>query len=73
MTILSGLVSMVLILALHILGPLFFVVGILCIHIWGRKVRGIVLCAVGLVLMILTNHLAIWIMEKQKEEIKQSL
>ncbi len=69
LTIVSGILAMIGVIALSVVGPLFFLVGILCIHIWGRRVRGIILCALGLVLMILSNHLTIRIMEKQKDEL----
>ena len=69
LTIVSGILAMIGVIALSVAGPLFFLVGILCIHIWGRRVRGIILCALGLVLMILSNHLTIRIMEKQKDEL----
>ena len=69
MTILLAMLSIIGILILSIAGPLFFLVGILCIYIWMRPVRGIVLCAIGLVLMVLASQIKLSIMQKQKEEI----
>lgn len=73
LTVLSGMLSLIGVVALSVVGPLFFFAGILCIHIWSRRVRGLILCALGLVLMILSNHLTIRIMEKQKVEMEQDV
>ena len=72
-TILLALLSVVGIMLLSVAGPLFFLVGVCCVYIWMRPVRGIVLCAIGLVLMVLVSQLTLYIMRKQREEMAEDL
>ena len=68
--IILAVFSVIAMLLLVVLGPLFFWVGVACILWWsGQAVRGIALCAVGLVLIVLSAHIIRRMSERQKEEI----
>ena len=68
--IILAVFSVIAMLLLVVLGPLFFWVGVACILWWsGQAVRGISLCAVGLVLIVLSAHIIRRMSERQKEEI----
>ena len=55
-----------------VLGPLSFFVGITCIFWWTALViRGIVLCAIGLILIILSNQIILHMSEAQRWELAQ--
>ena len=55
-----------------VLGPLFFWVGVACVLWWsGQVVRGIALCAAGLVFIVLSAHLIQRMAERQKEAIRR--
>ncbi len=70
--ILLAILSVIVMLLMVVLGPLFFWVGVACILWWsGQVVRGIALCAVGLILIVLSAHLIQRMSAKQKEAIRR--
>lgn len=67
--IILTILAVFLLVAMMVLGPLFFLVGVACIYWWtGQLVRGIILCALGLIFIVLSSKLALMITQKQKEE-----
>ena len=72
--ILLALLSVIVMLFMVVLGPLFFWVGVACILWWsGQVVRGIALCASGLVFIVLSAHLIQRMSQWQKEAIRRDL
>ena len=68
--IILAVISVIAMLLMVVLGPLFFWVGVACVLWWsGQAVRGIALCAVGLVLIVLSAHIIRRMTAKQKAEI----
>ncbi len=71
-SILLAILSVIFMLAMVVLGPLFFFVGITCIFWWtAHVIRGIVLCAIGLILIILSNQIILHMSEAQRQELAQ--
>lgn len=70
--ILLAILSVIVMQLMVVLGPLFFWVGVACILWWsGQVVRGIALCAAGLVFIVLSAHLIRFMSERQKEVIRR--
>ena len=70
--ILLAILSVIAMLLMVVLGPLFFWVGVACILWWsGQVVRGIALCAAGLVFIVLSAHLIRRMSQRQKEAIQR--
>ncbi len=66
-SVLLAILTVIAILAMVVMGPLFFLMGVICIFWWSAHIaRGIVLCAVGLVLIVLVSRILMRMMEKQK-------
>ncbi len=69
-TIILAILSAIVMLLMIILGPLFFWVGTVCILWWtGQAVRGIALCAAGLMFIVVSAHLIRRMAARQKAEI----
>ena len=70
--IILAILSVIVMLLIVVLGPLFFWVGVACVLWWsGQVVRGIALCAAGLVFIVLSAHLIQRMTERQKEAIRR--
>ncbi|MCR5089164.1 MAG: hypothetical protein K6C08_06615 [Oscillospiraceae bacterium] len=70
--IILAVLSVMVMLLMVVLGPLFFWIGVACILWWtGQLVRGIVLCALGLIFIVLSAHILQFMMERQKESLKR--
>ncbi|MCR5088614.1 MAG: hypothetical protein K6C08_03760 [Oscillospiraceae bacterium] len=70
--IILAILSVVVMLLMVVLGPLFFWIGVACILWWtGQIVRGIVLCALGLIFIVLSAHILQLMMERQKEALRR--
>ncbi len=73
-SILLAILTVIATLAMLVLGPLFFLIGIACIFWWSSHiVRGIVLCAIGLILILLVSRILLRMMEKQKAELARGI
>ena len=72
--IILAILSVIVMLLMVVLGPLFFWVGVACVLWWsGQVVRGIALCAAGLVFIVLSAHLIQRMSQRQKEAIRRDL
>ena len=72
--ILLAILSVIVMLLMVVLGPLFFWVGVACVLWWsGQVVRGIALGAAGLVFIVLSAHLIQRMSQRQKEAIRRDL
>ena len=66
--IVLAMLTVIALIAMMVLGPLFFLIGLACVFWWtGQLVRGIVLCALGLVFIVLSSKLAMLMAQRQKE------
>ena len=71
-TIVLAILSVIGILVMAAAGPLFFLIGITCIFWWtAHMIRGYVLCAIGLVLIVLSSQITLKMIEKQKAALAQ--